>query len=269
MIDRDSPVTVDELHAYVDGVLTADRKGAVEAWLATHPEDAARVAEWCAQGEAVRSRYGAVADEPVPARFDLARLSRSGLPWRTVAAAALIAAVAGGVAGWMAHGASAAAPTIQEILTTEALAAHRLYIAEVRHPIEVRASEAHLVPWLSKRVGADYLRAPNLEAYSLKLLGGRLLPGPIGPAALFMYEGPTGERFTFYSSKSKAARTGLRYQGGGEVAAMHWVEGQIGFVVSGPADREQLARIAETAYEQMENPPARRAAFRVISKKEW
>ena len=101
MTDRDSPVTADELHAYVDGMLPADRKGAVEAWLASHPEDAARVAEWRAQAEAVRARYGAVADEPVPARFDLAKLTRPRVPWRAIAAAAVLAAVIGGVAGWI------------------------------------------------------------------------------------------------------------------------------------------------------------------------
>ena len=160
MTDRDSPVTMDELHAYVDGVLPPDRRQAVEAWLATHPEDAARVAEWRALADAVRSRYAGVAEEPVPARFDLARLSRSGRPWRAVAAAAVVAAIIGGAAGWIAHGASAAAPTIQEVLTAEALAAHRLYINEVRHPVEVRANETHLVPWLSKRVGATICARP-------------------------------------------------------------------------------------------------------------
>ena len=34
MIDRNSPVTEDELHAYVDDEIAADRRGAVEAWLA-------------------------------------------------------------------------------------------------------------------------------------------------------------------------------------------------------------------------------------------
>ncbi len=94
-----------------------------------------------------------------------------------------------------------------DVLKSEALSAHKLYIAEVRHPIEVRAGEQHLVPWLSRRVGTA-LRAPDLESFSLKLLGGRLLPGPIGPAALFMYESPTGERYTFYCSKSQAPRYG-------------------------------------------------------------
>jgi anti-sigma factor RsiW len=266
MTDRDSPVSVDELHAYVDGMLPPDRKRAVEAWLAAHPEDAARVAEWRALAEVVRDRYGAVADEPVPARFDLAKLTRPHMPWRAIAAAAVLAALTGGIAGWVGHGVSAPAPTPGEIITAEALSAHKLFTAEVRHPIEVRAAEQHLIPWLSKRVGTN-LRVPDLKEYSLKLLGGRLLPGPIGPAALFMYESPNGERFTIYCSKSKKLRMALRYQSGGEVAAMHWVESEIGYVVSGPDDRDRLAKIAQTAYEQMENPPARGAAIPLVSHK--
>ena len=61
MTDRHSPVTEDELHAFVDGELPADRRDAVEAWLASHPEDAALVAAWRKQAELIRSRYGAVA----------------------------------------------------------------------------------------------------------------------------------------------------------------------------------------------------------------
>ena len=95
MTDRDSPVTADELHAYVDGMLPADRKEAVEAWLASHPDDAARVAEWRAQAEVVRNRYGAIAGEPVPARFDLAKLARPRASWRMIAAAAVLAAAIG------------------------------------------------------------------------------------------------------------------------------------------------------------------------------
>jgi anti-sigma factor RsiW len=266
MIDRDSPVTADELHAYVDGVLPGDRIAAVEAWIVTHPEDAARVTEWRAQAQTIRSRYEFVADEPVPGRFALSRLGRNGRLWPTVAAAALVAAVIGAVAGWSLHGASATTPGILDVITAEALNAHRLYIAEARHPIEVRANEQHLLPWLSKRVGTN-LRAPDLQEYSLKLLGGRLLPGPFGPAALFMYEGPTGERFTVYCSRSKTPRSSLRYKSGGDVAAVRWVEGEIGFVVSGPADRDRLSRIAETAYEQMDNPPPRASSQPLLSRR--
>ena len=166
---------------------------AIEAWLATHPDDAARVAAWRAQADAIRARYDARPSEPVPKRFDIDALARSGRPWRAAAAAATVAFLVGAIAGWVARSASAVGPSAFDTLNAEALSAHKLYIAEVRHPIEVRAAEQHLMPWLSRRVGTA-LRAPDLDGFSLKLLGGRLLPGPIGPAALFMYESPDGER---------------------------------------------------------------------------
>ena len=39
-------VTEDELHAYVDNELPAERRDDVEMWLATHPEDDERVRSW-------------------------------------------------------------------------------------------------------------------------------------------------------------------------------------------------------------------------------
>ena len=63
MMDRDQSVTEDELNAYVDGELPADRRAAVDAWLATHADDAEKVAAWRKQADLIRARYGAVADE--------------------------------------------------------------------------------------------------------------------------------------------------------------------------------------------------------------
>ena len=68
MIDRNSPVTEEDLHAYVDGEVVPERRPVIEAWLAAHPEDAARVATWRAQADAIRARYGALATDPVPPR---------------------------------------------------------------------------------------------------------------------------------------------------------------------------------------------------------
>jgi anti-sigma factor RsiW len=154
MIDRDTAVTDDELHAYVDGELPGDRLKAVEAWIAMHPEDSARVAAWRSQAELIRVRYGGVARDPVPSRLDFERLRRAERKWTWLAAAAvLLAFVAGSATGWFGRGAmqvppTAAAPTV----TADALEAHKLYIKEVRHPVEVPADAQHLVPWLSRRV---------------------------------------------------------------------------------------------------------------------
>ena len=270
MTDRNSPATEDEFHALVDGELPADRREAVESWLASHPEDATRVAAWRAQAEAIRARYGAVANEPVPDRLALDRIIRSRRSWAAAAAAAAIVAFAvGGFAGWMARGASAAAPNVVELMTNEAMAAHRLYIGEVRHPIEVKAEEAHLLPWLSRRVGTT-LRAPDLSAFDLKLLGGRLLPGVSGPAALFMYESANGERFTIYCSRVAEPSMAFRYSASDTFGAVHWIESGYGWVVSGPGDKTRLKAVASAAYDQLENrtpTPTRSSANQLISRR--
>ena len=130
-------------------------------------------------------------------------------------AATLLAFIAGGGVGWLAHGA-AAAPSLFQRFTVEALDAHRLYVVEVRHPVEVPGSErAHLQTWLTKRCGW-VVRAPELGATGLKLVGGRLLPGPTGPASFLMYESASGERFTVYTAKADAETTQMRYATAGQ-----------------------------------------------------
>jgi anti-sigma factor RsiW len=254
MVDQ-TPVTEYELHLHVDGELPAGRREAVEAWLATHPEDAARVAAWRAQAEEIRARFGDVGHEPVPNRLKLQSIMRTRRSWSAIAAAASLAAfLIGGVAGWFAHGASAAAPDQVQAFTQDALGAHRLYIGEVRHPIEVKAEEAHLLPWLSRRIGTT-LRAPDLGVFGLKLLGGRLLPGPNGPTALIMYEGANGERFTIYASKIEAQRSAFRYEENNNFGSVRWIEGNYAWALNGPKDRARLKTIANAAYEQMENRP--------------
>jgi len=262
MIDRSIPVTDDELHAYVDGQLPADRVAAVEAWLASHPDDMARVATWRAQAEAIRARYASVADEPVPSRFNLETLASADRSWRRMAAvAAAVAFIVGGAGGWFAHAgydrARGATPGGYDTFTADAMKAYRLYAVEVRHPVEVPASDAqHLVDWLSKRVGYP-LSAPDLNAAGLKLVGGRLLPGPTGPAAFFMYENAAGERYTLYCGKSTAPDTSLRYREGNRASAVYWKSDEVAYVVSGQSDGEKLRNVATIAYEQIDRRPPR------------
>ena len=264
MTDRDSPVTEDELHAYVDGELPADRQQAVAAWLETHPEQAAQVAAWRAQADSIRARYGAVADEPVPDRLKLDQVLRrdraNGRTWMAAAAAAaLIAFVFGGAVGWFAHGASAASPSGFDAFTAEALDAYKLYVVEVRHPVEVPGNERpHLTQWLSKRVGTE-LRIPDLQSIGLKLVGGRLLPGPTGAAAFYMYEGPSGERFTIYCANATVPETALRYRAKDSTAAFYWVDDKVAYVVSGPADREKLEAVTKTVWEQVDKSGGRKS----------
>jgi anti-sigma factor RsiW len=245
-------VSEDELHAYVDGELPAERRSAVESWLATHPEDAAKVAAWRKQAELIQARYGAVADEKIPSRLDITRMARRrrGAWIAAATAAALVIFVGGGFIGWVARGVEARSASDLNRFTADALEAYRLYAVEVRHPVEVPGDQRpHLVEWLSKRLGSPVL-PPQLEKMGLKLVGGRLLPGPTGATAFFMYEGPSGERFTLYCGHTADRETALRYTTGDQNAAYYWVDQNFAYVLSGPAEHDKLRDIAQAAYEQ-------------------
>src|ERR1700674_4273271 len=249
------PVTEDELHAYIDNELPAERRGDVEAWLATHADDAERVRSWRAMAEALHARYDTIADEPVPKRLEIERLVRQPRKWIYGAiAAALLAFIAGGGVGWLARGA-AASPSAFQNFTLDALDAHRLYVVEVRHPVEVPGSErAHLQQWLTKRCGWAG-RPPGVEAAGLKLVGGRLLPGPTGPASFLMYESASGERFTLYTSKAKIGSAQMRNTAAENSGAMYWSENGVGYVLSGPIDKDRLNQVARLVYDQTEKTP--------------
>src|ERR1700686_2585340 len=252
MTDPQIPVTEDELHAYVDNELPAERCGDVEAWLVAHPEDAERVQSWRAMADALHARYDAIADEPVPKRLEIERLGRHPRKWVYGAiAATLVAFMGGGGVGWIARGAAATPSTFQSF-TVDALDAHRLYVVEVRHPVEVPGSElTHLQQWLTKRCGWD-VRAPELAAAGLKLVGGRLLPGPTGPASFLMYESASGERFTVYTAKAESETTQMRYSAQGGDGALFWADRGVGYVVSGGSDRDRLTQVARLVYDQTE-----------------
>ena len=93
----------DELQAFVDERLDGQRREAVEAHLANHPELAERVALERRQRAILRGRLEAKFAEPIPARLRIANLrtARRGFRTRgwTAAAAAVALFVTGVTAG--------------------------------------------------------------------------------------------------------------------------------------------------------------------------
>ena len=254
------PVTEADLQAYADGELPEERRAAVAAWLAAHPEDAERIESYRRLAEELRGTYQGVLDEPVPERLERAlrpaRVRRAAV----VAMWALLAAALGAIVGWQLHAMRpAAAPSadVAASMAHRAVVAHATYSPEVRHPVEVGADqEAHLVAWLSKRLGTQ-LRAPKLEAVGYSLVGGRLLPGENGPVAHFMYQCNRGTRVTIYvrSDMGSNRSTAFRYAREGNVGVFYWVDNKLGYAISSAdISKEDLLNVANAAYQQL-NPP--------------
>jgi anti-sigma factor RsiW len=171
-----------------------------------------------------------------------------------------LGAVLGGIAGWHLHSTDfppAAAYDPADLMARRAAVAHATYSPEVRHPVEVGADqEAHLVKWLSKRLGTP-LRAPHLESVGYSLVGGRLLPGEIGPVAHFMYQCNRGTRVTLYVRGDMGSNrsTAFRFAREGNVGVFYWVDSKMGYALSsGDISKEDLLNVANAAYQQL-NPP--------------
>ena len=201
----------------------------------------------------IKRAYDPVMAEPVPAR-----LVMRPAPWLPLARAAALMAV--GIALGLAMSPyvmpKVGAPVVATTpLPMRAARAHAVYVSEVRHPVEVDASqEQHLVQWLSKRLGTK-LRVPVLADEGFSLLGGRLLPGPEGAVAQFMFQDQTGVRLTLYVTRPAKADTptAFRFAQDGKVSVFYWIDRECGYAISGDIDRNRLGRVANAVYRQLEN----------------
>ena len=257
---EEQQISAAELQAYADERLPQERRAALEAWLASHPDEAERVADYRRLGAALRAAYDPVLGEPVPASLE--RAARRQASWRRIAVTASWVALsfsAGTLAGWQLHGMRTppAAPVADAGATMARRAAitHATYSPEVRHPVEVGADqEQHLVAWLSKRLGVK-LHAPKLEEAGLSLVGGRLLPGDAGPVAHFLYQTQNGRRLTMYvrAEPSKNRETAFRYSRENNIGVFYWIDRECGYALaSADLNREELLRVATLVYKQLE-----------------
>lgn len=239
---------------------------------------------WEAQRAALRRLHQEVLDEPVPAEL-LAALGagarqqdrqRLWLRWGGMAAGIAFAFTAGwlGNAEWAqwapVHSAPgwARAPATREFVHA-AEVAHAVYAPEVRHPVEVTASEQqHLAQWLSKRLDRP-LKVPDLSSQGYSLVGGRLLPGSDGARAQFMFEkkssGSIGgtERITLYigsltpnaasgMAAERAGETAFRFSSDGPVPSFYWIDRGFGYALAGQLSQSALLELATLVYRELE-----------------
>jgi anti-sigma factor RsiW len=267
MSEIPAPVHDDELHAFVDAQIDPDRLPTVLAWLQAHPQDAARVLQWQAQRVQLRKLSQTIDLGHTPAALtDVVLRASRGARRRTQwlqAAAVLMMVTAGFTAGHFwgpAGGAGGARDAIalaaSPPFVREAVAAHAVFVPELRHPVEVGASdEAHLVQWLSRRLGTP-LKAPSLSKFGYHLLGGRLLPGDGIPRAQFMFENPQGARVTLYITVFAAGQapdsTSFRSVRVGEEESFYWIDERFGYALNSKVNAADMQALAREVYAQLE-----------------
>ncbi|MDH3194956.1 MAG: anti-sigma factor [Hyphomicrobiales bacterium] len=256
------PYGAADLHAYLDGEMPPEDHAAFNQWLAANPAMGRLLSEFEADRQKLHEALDAAAAGPAPKRIEraLAGGRRQHSTWIRQVAAALLIFAAGVAAGWVVSdyaGPGASAVAGDPATAERALTAHLVYVSEVLHPVEVAADQkAHLVKWLSKRMG-HRLTAPDLAAAGMHLIGGRLLPGETAAAAQLMYEDASGKRVTLYVGANPQNRqTAFRLAARGSVRSFYWLDGPFGYALAGDLEEDRLLELARMVYQATISPAA-------------
>ena len=146
-------------------------------------------------------------------------------------------------------------------LARRAAVAHQVFATDQGRPVEVAADqEQAMVKWLSRRLG-EPLRVPVLADAGYELVGGRVLPGAQGAVAQLMYSNARDERLTLYVTREAAGgQTAFRFAQEGPTRVFYWIDRKLGYALSGDVSREELWRICEEVYRQLDMPATPRTA---------
>lgn len=248
-----------DLQAFVDGQLGEDEMKRVAQYLEQDADARQRIEAYRQQNNLLNQLY-ADAAEGDKDKYQSYLRYRSRQPLFPVMriAAAIALLLLGALLGWIGRGEEtvegARGPNqMASQLARDAAYAHAVYQPEVLHPVEVDSKQQdHLVKWLSKRLGRT-LKTPNLTAQGFSLLGGRLLPSQNGPAAQFMYQNKSGQRMTLYVvvEPEKNRESAFHYFTANNINVFYWVDGDMGFALSGEFDQNLLSKAANAVYRQL------------------
>jgi anti-sigma factor RsiW len=252
------PITEDDLHAYVDHALAAERRAEVAAYLDAHPDAARRIDGFAGQRELLRSALAPVADEPLPPALNLARMievrRRRPSMSRWAAAAVLLLCIGAG-GGWLARASLQPAPGGLAALAQEAANSYDVYAPDHVRPVELRASDAtQLTQWISNRLHQP-IKVPDLATSGYRLMGGRLVATSHGPAGMFMYDDDHGGRLVVLTRPMSSAdqNAPMTAQSKGDVAGFAWADGGMGYSLVGQTSPESLRPIANEVRKQARN----------------
>lgn len=247
-----TPISDADLHAYLDNQLSEARRLQVELWLKDHPDKLRELNEYQAIERELQDLHEPILKEPIPARLRLPPVKR--LYSRVATAAGFI--FIGMMIGWQSNRLMLAendGKQLENHLLQPATFAHVIYTREKRHPVEVSGEqEQHLINWLSKRLHAQ-IKAPTLSQYGYQLIGGRLLPSTNRMAAQFMYQNDAGTRVTLYVRRIPGVKADTLFQftRDNNLNAFYWIEGDLGYALSGELDKQQLMAMAKSSYHQL------------------
>ncbi|ULJ75798.1 anti-sigma factor family protein [Rhizobium gallicum] len=251
------PITEDDLQAFVDNALDAERHRDVCDYLLANPEAAARVASYRTQTAALRSALDPVACEPVPSRLNLKTIvsahppARRLQPLRLAAAAVLLLAI-GATGGWVMKGYMLPPNEGVAALAQEAAASYGAFASDRLRPVEVRADASETLQQFAAATLGRSTTIPNLTEAGYRLMGGRVIPTAHGPGFMLMYDNDKGSRLVILARHMVVDQDkAMVASENGEVRGWSWAKEGMGYSVVGALPRKDLHPIADVVRSQV------------------
>ncbi len=269
------PVSEEELHGFVDGVLDHGRAKAVEAFLATSPADAARVQSWRRQNEMIRAAFAALetarpawpSPKTLPAREsgagEAGARSRS---WRerwflpliglAFASGGLLMAGVDYFAGRLtgldstplpASTSGPAATTADAAFAARAMAAVKGFELPVGGAAGLAAEEEGR----EQDEAAPVL--PNLPAEGLKLTAVRVVPGERGKMLCMFYTKKDAGDLVFCAEKTPGpSETLARFSGTFPMHMISWRQKGANYALAGEIPELEIRALADFVHADIE-----------------
>ncbi|MCU7249272.1 anti-sigma factor family protein [Pseudomonas koreensis] len=243
------PPSERDLHAYVDHQLNDTDRRLLGNWLASHPDEAARVRAWQQDAQQLRAALGGALQQPANPDLDPAvirqRIKRQSRRHLASAAMLLIAVSIGGVSGWQAR-----QMTFMRSMApmTDALQAYRLIAQQGLLPADYTVdSKEGMQHWLD-RYFTRASRLPDLTAAGFQPISGRLLSTDEGPAAMVTYEDRGGHKVSFYVRPPGPKNTFLPRgsRSDGELQADYWSGGGYNYAVVSPVNTPAAQQLRQS-----------------------
>jgi anti-sigma factor RsiW len=242
------------LNAYVDGALAPSQASRVEAYLATHPSEAARLESYRRQDARLRTAFDPLRPENPPPELaamsaklskNLARHQRirDVARYAAVAVLCLSAAAAGRWSADVAPGYDDSTVLAQSRIATDA---YRLVTThpDQKNSLDRSATPAQLGDWLGE--GDSKIHIPRLQLLGYRQIGGQVLPTGAGPAVQLIYNDEKKGPFSLYVARAPdCLRAKPRYTRDGDLSLMSWCRNRAVFMLIGKLDRTAMNWIVD------------------------
>jgi anti-sigma factor RsiW len=259
-MDERNAVSELELMAYADGVLDDDprRKASIEERLRASAADAARVAAYRAQNEALRRHYDPTLAEAVPAHL-LKVLERPARrpAWfnaKLTATAAAIALV--GLAGWAVGQRGDPGEWSPREFVQQSYDNYLGARSEADSGSVPQTATVNALQWLSQRISLS-LKVPDLSGDGYALVDRQTVSTGDNQLVRLTYRARDGRSFDLIlQPRWEASDPGVHVAQRDEISLAYWFDGPLAHAVVSRVPTDEARRLAVAVRRAMHDPDA-------------